>query len=372
VRDGEWFVFVDWDEDEGRPVYIPHPRYTDPSFDGTGFGCKAHYPDDDPNQPMRFASKRWTETVENDRGRRETRRRMTVYYPDHVEKWTAASSQEDESGWKELIEEGEPWPIPWVDGGGKPLGIPLIHFYNPGRQSELWDAVPIQDLINKTALDIIAIADTMGFPIRITDWTPTTDGKPPESGGGNLLKLFPGAWIEMPKDGKVEVLPPADIAKAQESLDSWIVKLAQITDTPGSRLQLTRQVAAEGTLKQQEGPLLAKIRMRQTLFGNAWEDCLYMARRLQEFFGSGGVDEEGILSTEWAEAETRDEKEYREALRLEMAMGVPREMLWAKLGYDQDEIATMRAMVGEEMQQTANIGGALLEAFEGGGFGGGE
>ena len=28
----------------------------------------------------------------------------------------------------------------------------------------------------------------------------------------------------------------------------------------------------------------------------------------------------------------------------------------------------MKAMAGEEMQQTANIGGALLEAFEGGGL----
>lgn len=368
IRDGEWFIFVDWDEDENRSVFIPHPRYTDPSFDGTGFGCKAHYPDDDPNQPMRYASKRWTETIENERGRRNTRRRMTVYYPERVEKWVAATSAEyKESGWEPLIEEGEVWPIPWVDSAGQPLGIPLIHFYNPGRQSELWDAVPLQDLINKTAIDIIAIADACGFPIRYVDGaTPTTDGKPAESDGGNLIKLFPGAFVELPRDSTVTTETPADIAKLIESLDSWIIKMAQVTDTPASRLQVTRQVAAEGTLKQQEGPLLNKIRMRQVLFGNAWEDCLYMARRLANFQAQG-VDEEALLSTDWMEAETRDDKAYREGLQLEMDMGVPREMLWEKLGYDQDQIAKMKAMAGEEMQQTANIGGELLRAFESGG-----
>lgn len=369
IRDGETFVFVEWDDEEERVSFIPHPRYTDPYFEGTGFGCKAFYPDDDQNQPMEKASKRWTERYEDDRGGSHTRRRMNVYYPERVEKWVIGGVQGDESGWVPFVEEGETWPIPWVDARGEPLGIPIVHFANPGRKSELWDAVPVQDLINKTALDIIATADACGFPIRFVNWTPTTDGLPPESDGGNLLQLFPGAWVQMPETGTVETIPPADIVRLMDSLDSWILKLAQITDTPISRFQVTRQVAAEGTIKQQEAPLLAKIRIRQTHFGNSWEDCFYIARRLENV-KARGVDEEALLSTLWEQAETRDEKAYREALQLEMLMGVPKEKLWEKLGYDQDEIAKMKAMAGEEMQQTANIGGELLRAFEGGGFGG--
>jgi hypothetical protein len=375
VCDGEAFVFVDWDDVNKRPVFIPHPRYTDPSFDGTGFGCKAHYPDDDPNQPMRYASKRWVETIENENGTTKHRRRMTIYYPDHVEKWVAAEGARGreyrESGWMPYEEDGEPWPIPWVDGNGQPLGIPLIHFYNPARRTELWDAVPLQDLINKTSLDIIAIADSCGFPIRWVDGaTPTTDGKPAEADGSNLLKLFPGAFVELPKDSTVTTEQPADIVRLHESLNDWIIKLAQVTDTPTSRFQITRQIAAEGTLKQQEAPLLAKVRIRQTLFGNAWEDAMYMARRLAGVYGE--AQEDALLSTEWENAETRDDKAFREALQLEMLMGVPKEMLWAKLGYEQDEIAKMKAMAGEEMQQTSNLGGELLRAFEGGGQVGGE
>ena len=364
IRDGEYFVFVDWDDIEARPVLLPHPRYTDPIADGTGFGCKAFYPNDDVNQPMEKASKRWTEEYLDARGRTKRQRRMNVYYPNRVEKWVLDTG--NESGWAPLETEGEQWPVPWVGVRGEPLGIPIVHFYNPMRRSELWDAIPPQDLINKTALDIIATADAAGFPIRFVTFDPTTDGLPPEDDGSNYIKLFPGAWVKVPADSQIQVLDPADIAKLLESLDSWIVKLAQITDTPISRFQLSRQIAAEGTLKQQEAPLLGKVRARQANLGNGWENCLYVARNLANVYGAG-LDTEATLSTLWEPAETRDDKAFREALELEMRMGVPKEKLWEKLGYDQDEIAKMRAMVGEEMQQTANIGGALLEAFEGGG-----
>lgn len=373
VRDGEHFVFVDWDQEKGQPVFIAHPRYTDPTLDGTGFGCKAFYPDDDPSYPMTRASKRWTETVTSEEtGKRVTRSRLTVYYPERVEKYLLATRAGSEAGWVPFETEGEAWPLPWVDGQGRPLGIPIIHFYNPGRRSELWDAVPVQDLINKTALDIIATADACGFPIKVAkDFIPTTDGASPATDGSNYLKIFPGCWISnVPATGSVETIPPADITKLMDSLDSWILKLAQITDTPVSRFQLTRQVAAEGTLKQQEAPLLAKVRVRASLFGNAWEDCMYMARRLANFYGEG-LNEDSELETLWEPAETRDDKAFREAMMLEMQMGVPKEMLWVKLGYSQEDIARMKALAQEEMEQASNIGGELLRAFEGGAGGGG-
>jgi hypothetical protein len=388
VRDGEQFVFVDWDKENERPTFIPHPRYTDPMNDGDGFGCKAFYPDDDTSQPMERVSKRWTEKIIKSNGERDTRRRMTVYYPDRIEKWVA--STKDESGWEPLEVGGEPWPIPWTEGdvapgvydddsqwvpneAAKPLGIPVVHFYSPGRKSELWDAVPVQDLVNKTALDILATADAAGFPINLAfGWTPTTDGKDPEADGGNYLKIFPGCWIgPIPEEGgHYERIPPEDIAGLLESLDSWIIKLAQVTDTPISRFQMTRQIASEDTQKQQEAVLLAKVRNRQTLFGNGWEDCMVMAGKIARRMTQDVPEGDG-LDTLWEPAETRDEKAFREAMMLEAQMGVPKEMLWEKLGYDQDDIARMKAMASEEMEATSNIGGELLRAFEGGAGGGG-
>jgi hypothetical protein len=353
VRDGEYFVIVDLD-DELQPRFTPHLRYTDPLSGGTGFGCKAHYPDDLTSLPMEFASKRWTETVVED-GKRQTRQRLTMYYPERIEKYRQAA-RSGESGWTEHLDEGDTtWPIPWVDTVGKPLGIPVIHWRNPDSKSEIWDAIPPQDAINKTAIDILAAADAAGFPIRIAQgFSATTDGKPPASDGGNYLELTPGCWIEIPKDATATLLEGTDLTPLIAALDSWIVKLAQVTDTPISRFQVTRLVAAEGTLKQQEAVLLSKVRVRQVRFGNSWEDTLYMARRLVNTFASGGLNEEAMLEVEWVPAATRDEKEHIETLGLKRdKLNVPLEFLWSEAGYSQEEINKMK--MTEEYQARLNM-----------------
>lgn len=354
VRDGEYFIFVDWDEAEKRPVMVPHPRYTDPQLEGTGFGCKAHYPDGDPDRAMRFASKRWTETIKDERGRRQTRQRMTLYYPERVEKYIL-TTEDMEAGWAPYGEEdGGRWPLPWVDGQGRALGIPVIHFRNnPDLRTELWDAIPVQDALNKTALDILATADATGFRMLVAlGFYPTTDGNPPESDGSNYLSVHPGCWLGTTKPrGEADVFPleAADLRPMVDLLLEFILDLARVTDTPISRFQPTRQIAAEGTLKQQEEPLLAKVRNRQVSFGNSWEDALYMGRRLANVFGGAGMDETAQLSALWEPAETRDEKQYMEMLAIKRdKLGVPLMQIWREAGYSQEEIDEM--MESDEYQ----------------------
>jgi len=374
VRDGEAFVIVDWDQDNERPRFTPHPRYVDPNNGGDGYGCKAHYPNDDTSQPMTCASKRWTEKDESG----DQQQMMTLYYPERVERYRL-ESQGDESDWRRIE------TVPWVTGmarddegnveiapGAEPLGIPVIHFRNPGRESELWDAIPVQDAVNKTALDILAAADTAGFPIFVAKgFTPTTDGKAPDSDGDNYISLFPGAMVEVASDGDLSRIDMADLSPMLATLDNLVLKLAQVTDTPTSRFQVTRQIAAEGTLKQQEEPLLAKVRVCQVLFGNSWEDALYMARQLANEFGDADLPDDEMVETTWEPAETRDDKALLETLALKANLGVPLETLWAEMGYDQSQIDAMKAQRGEEMAEQSNIGGELLRQFESGGFSGG-
>jgi len=353
VRDGEYFVIVDLD-DELQPRLTPHPRYTDPQSGGTGFGCKAHYPEDQTSMPMEYATKRWTEKVILENGKRETRQRLTVYYPNQVRKYRQAAYS-GESGWVQHSDEGDTsWPIPWVDARGKPLGIPVVHFRNPDGKSEIWDAIPPQDAVNKTAVDILAAADAAGFPIRIAQgFSATTDGKPPDSDGDNYLELTPGCWIEIPKDAKATLLEGMDLTPLIAALDGWIAKLAQVTGTPMNRFQITRQIAAEGTLKQQESVLLSKVRVRQTRFGNSWEDVLYMARRLANTTNAG-LNEDALLEVEWTPAATRDEKTHIETLGLKHSeLSVPLEMLWAEAGYSQEDIDAM--MATEEYKARLNM-----------------
>jgi len=293
---------------------------------------------------MEYVTKRWTETVVEN-GKRQTRQRLTAYYPDRVERFVLTTTG-NEAGWQPYRDDGQPWPIPWVGADGQPLGIPAVHFRNPGLRSELWDAIPLQDAINKTLLDVLASADTSGFRILFAHgWFPTTDGKMPASDGSNLLKIAPGQVIgSSSAEAALDPIEGADLSPLLEAVDSLIVKLAQVTDTPTGRFQLTRQVAAEGTLKQQEAPLLGKVRARQVLFGDAWEDLMYIARRLTNLWGEGGLPEDPRIETRWQVAETRDEAEWVNMLAVKREkLSVPLEMLWSEAGYSQEQIEAMMA-----------------------------
>lgn len=342
VSEGQAFLIVDWDTEQGRPKFVAHPRYTDPSLGGTGFGCWAVYPDDDPDQPMRYACKRWTEKYKDDKGRQKERRRLTVYYPDRVEKY--ALTDGDWEPWQDE-EDNRVWPLPWTDSAGRPLGIPVIHFRNPGLRPEHKDAIPLQMAANKTLLAALASADTAGFRILVAKgFHPTTDNRPAKEDGSNLLKIAPGLWIgNVPKDGAVDAIDPEDPTGILSVFDAVALTIARITDTPASRFQLSRAIAAEGTLKQMNEPLISKCRTRTVLFGDAWKDALRLAMTLANFYAGAGLDAEASFGVTWEPIEPRDEKAELESLGIKRTqLLVPVEKLWAEAGYSQEEIDEMK------------------------------
>lgn len=344
IRDGEYFVLVDWDTAQRRVRFTPHQRFTDGTVSGDGFGCKIFFPDDNPALPALYACKRWTEVMEQGRARQ----RITLYYPERVEKYASAGAV-----WEPVQDKGDlSWPLAWVDSAGQPLGVPVIQFGTPGLRPEAWDAIPLQNAINKTLIDLLASADLTAFRIfAALGWIPTSDGQPPAEDGSNLLVMAPGQIIytTRPKDeAGFEAIEPADLSPLLDLLQQLVLYLASISSIPGSRFQIIRQVMAEGTLKQQIEPLLAKIRRRQVLLGNAWENCFYIARKLANTFGGESLSEDAKLSTQWADLETRNEKEHLETLKLKKELGVTQEQIWSEMGYDQEQIAQMRQQQAEE------------------------
>lgn len=345
IRDGEAFVIVDWDAENARPRFTPHPAYTDAQeAGGDGFGCKVFYPDDDPFHPPEFATKRWTARQIDDRGKRTTIQRLNVYYPERIEQFVLAGGD-----WQPYDR-----PIPWVGPAG-PLGVAVVPFANVGCRAEAWDALPLQDALNKSLIDLITAADVTAFRIMAAfGWIPTADGLAPQTDGSNALFVQPGMIIGTTKsknEADLKAIEGANLDQLVNVIQNLILWIAMVTDTPLNRFTQTRQIAAEGTLKQQEAVLLGKIRKRQARIGNGWEDCLALARRLENTFGAGGLDEDVTISARWESAETRDELAERQALQVEQQLGVPDEVLWAKLGYSPSEIDAMRQQKQEQAAQ---------------------
>jgi hypothetical protein len=356
VRDGDAYLLVEWDKENGRPIF-----YFEPAFDG-GEGIKVIY-DDATNKP-KLATKRWR--IQTGEGAGYVRR-MNVYYPERVEKFVS-SDREFEGAWQPYQEPGEPWPLPWTRTGtanGEPLGLPVVHFknldqgYNYG-QSELKNVIPLQDALNKTIIDLVAAADTTAFRIY---WMVGDD----PSG----VQVAPGSWVysTRPSSGEdsasLGYFPGEDLSNLIALKDSMAIEIARVSRTPVSYFQVSGQRPAEGTLKQEESGLVGKAQDRQVGFGNSWEDALLLARRLWNTFGTGAqLDETQIIEASWQDAETRNDQLLLETLKIKSELGVPKEQLWAEMGYNAGDIERMQAMAEEAEAASANLGEQLIAAFE--------
>lgn len=350
LSDRETFIIVDWDYKKTRPRFVHNYRFTsleDDEFTG-GQGCWMIYENDDVNQPAKCAVKEWIQTDYDATSTAVVHIRRTIYYPDHIEKWVSASGGSD---WEHYVEPStiadadgnivpEPWPIPWVDKLKQPLGIPVIHFRNVGMMPEAWDAISIQDAINKTLVDILASNDLTAFQMfAAMGWYPTTDGEPPKADGSNLLKVGPGQFIgTRDPNGKFQVISGDDPTPLVAALQDLIVMAAQVTGTPTSRFTTTKLVASAETLKTQDMQLKKKAQDRRVLFGDSWEACMEMARKLTNFFGTDPqLDETVLFTTIWTNNQTLDD------LKAKKDLGVPEEILWSEAGYSTDQIAKMKA-----------------------------
>lgn len=355
IRDGECFVLISWDNAAGLPRFMPHPRYVEAGnstdlLDGDGYGIKAFYQDDDDNGTMLYAVKRWYEVLYAD-GKRSTRQRATVYYPNRVEKYEVKNTE-----LVKIRDAGDAeWPLPWVDSAGNPLGIPVAHFKNANLSSEHWEAIPLQNAINKTLIDLLASSDMTAFRILIAlGWNPVDED-------GNPLPINPGSWLGTTnKDAAVQVVDGANLDNQLSLLDSLILKVAQATDTPVARFITTKSIAGEGTQKAQETPLLGKLRKRQVLFGNAWEDCFYIARKLHNTYSTqGALDEAALLFTAWEPASVRDEGAELDRALKKQSLGIPFEIIIAELDYDDAELAQMLQYRQQAEQRQVDLANAM-------------
>ena len=334
LRDREAFVIVEWDADRKRPVFTFNKRFVETAAGGDGEGCWMLYENDDPNQRPLAAVKQWVEIYYDVNGFKRSRTRRNIYYPERVEKWV------NDGQWRHYVEEGKPWPITWKMGDGSPIGIPVIHFKNKDMRPEAWDAIPLQDAVNKLLVDVLAGSDMSAFRLLVAiGWYPTTDGKEPKADGSNLLKLAPGQMIGTTKsksEAGLEKIGGEDVTHLVNTLKDAILFAAQITDTPASRFITTRQVAGNETLKGQEKPLKKKAIDRRGLFGGPWAECMEMARRLANLYDGAAMDEEIEFVALWQTSEDMGELEQK------MKFGIPLETIWAEMGYTPLQIAAMK------------------------------
>jgi hypothetical protein len=197
-------------------------------------------------------------------------------------------------------------------------------------------------------------------------------GWEPVDSDGNPLPIEPGTWIGTTNpDGKAVVIPGANLTNISEQVYNWIQWAAMATDTPASRFTMSRQVAAEGTLKEQNVSLLNKCRMRQGELGIGVADMFVIARGLHNaFFSAPALSEDVTISVEWEPIESRDEDAElaRAVLKVDKLVDPARssvERAWLHGSPDRavgGRAFPGRAGVGRGLSRGAGVGAAAARA----------
>ena len=343
---GDSYLLCDWDALNERP------RWTHQMAEM----IVPHYDED--TRQINWASKKWLYRPEIGS---EPETRLNLYYPDRVEKYVARGGV-----WARFAEPEESWPVPWVDSAGEPMGVPLIHFRNRPMgtdfgQSEILNVIPMQDLLNKTLIDLTMILDTLAFQQRYTLNV---------NHGSSRLDVMPGSVTEFHSEydgGSVGQWSAATVDGPLRSIETLVQHIAGTTRTPQHLFQIAGGTPSGEALKTAESGLVNKAKQRMVNFGNAWEDALMLALRIQKVFGASLPDvEEGAIQTTWDDPETRNEQAHLESLKAKLELGITKHQLWREMGYTQEQIDQMDEDNTQERASETNIGAEILRNFQAG------
>lgn len=271
----------------------------------------------------------------------------TLYYPDRIEKWRADGRHTPDSirvrsatgeriRWVRREVAGEPWPL------AHSLGVvPLVPLVNRPRlkgegESEIASVVPLQDAINKLAVDGLVAAEYAAFRQR---WATGIEvPKDPET-GEDLEPWKPGIDRFMSTaapDAKFGQFEATELANFTTAIDEKVQTIASTTRTPYHYfLRQGGQPPSGESLRSAETGLVSKVRRKQRHFGEGWEEVVRLAFRALEDARADVLDSETI----WRDPETQSEAEHVDALAKLRALKVPLRQLWADAGYSPQQIA---------------------------------
>jgi hypothetical protein len=202
--------------------------------------------------------------------------------------------------------------------------------------SELAPAIPIQDGLNKSILDMLVAMEFSAFRQRWVagievDIDPDTgEARQPFSSGVDQL------WVSSDPGTTFGDFGASNLDQFLKVKDSFRVDMASVTGTPLHYfLQTSRGFASGESLRQNETRFLAKVRDRQISFGQTWAELMSFALRLA---GHGdGIE----LVINWEDSAPTTEKEILENLLLKKQLGISTEQALKEAGYGEVDVRRM-------------------------------
>jgi hypothetical protein len=330
LKTGEAFAIV-WPDADGRPTIYPNRSGS----------CVAVYDDENPGK-IQWAAKYWQAS--------DKRIRLNLFYPDRIEKYISKRPSEaalpDASDFIPFVGARASMP---ADGfrashsmqAGMPAFrqartprsdnvipnsygvVPVFHFANnsdlaAAGRSELEDAIPIQDGLNKSVLDMLVAMEFSSYRQR---WTAGIEIEYDKD--GNAIAPFKAGidhvWIAADPGARFGDFGTAELEQFLKVKDSFRVDIASVTGTPlHYLLPYANEFPSGEALRKAETRFVAKVRSRQLSYGRVWADAMSLALRI-------GGQENLRLKTEWDDPAAMSEREILENILLKKQIGLSTE-----------------------------------------------
>jgi hypothetical protein len=237
--------------------------------------------------------------------------------------------------------------IEWSTGEvfANPLGeVPIIPLPNNpsmlrgGRSDLSFGATSLQDLIEKTVVDLIIGSEYHGLPQRVL-----LGVEPPRDSNGRVISDADMAksrlWYFNQENAKAHEFSQADLEALRKSVDGFIGDLAAQTRIPiyYFRPQAISNISAEALIGLDAG-LVSKTDDKKAPIGSGHAEAIRLALKSMD---DPRVSE--TITVSWADTENRSQAQVVDAAVKKSTIGVPFEQLAEDIGYTPQQVDRMLA-----------------------------
>jgi len=250
-----------------------------------------------------------------------------------------------------------------------PFGVvPVFHFANNsdlGERgiSELWDAMPVQDMLNYLAFQILVNAEYQGHRQR---WATGVEIRTDPLTGEPINPFRAGperVWVAGNTDeagAKFGEFAPGDLSQLDSVKKAAALDMAQVSQTPPHYFFVASNLVSGESQKTAEQKLDAKVSDRQIAFGDTWAQVVSLAVRMERGLSQDGLE----LDTNWKDTKPRNELESWQVAQMKSELGVSKEQILREMGYTDEQIEKFREEDGGPGQDRTP---SLVEQFLQGG-----
>jgi hypothetical protein len=298
--------------------------------------------------------------------------RVTVYYPDRIERYATRSEQVEVRDPRQLVplepahvpegEDAQPVVVnPWDE-------VPVVHFPRAPDStglgvSILRDAVPPQDWLNKTVADLLAAQEVEALPLRAL-----IGYEPEHNPDGTVRPLFNerrDRVFTLPKGASVWESSGGDPSPLLRIKSEAAADVARVTRIPIHKLMLVgaNDWPSGEALRVAEADLVAQAADLAGAWGPRWVRVVTLATRMRQ------ADEAEVRAL-WAPHHTPPtDLEAAMAAEAKQRAGIPPEQTWREMGYSDEQVADFsRALAQRQDEQAEREARAFSAGTAGGGF----